>query len=321
MQNKLDVEALRQMQRLGLEAKISMSVLRIREWIDEYGSDGVYVSFSGGKDSTALLHLIRTQFPYYDIPAVFIDTGLEYPEIKEFVKTVDNVTVVRPEMNFRQVIKKYGYPFFSKTIAHNVSVARRNPNGNVKKNIFNPNKTGPYAMFKWSFLLEKEAPYISEKCCDVMKKKPAHVYQNQTGRLPFIGTLAEESRLRLDQWCKFGCNVFEGSHKASHPLSFWTNQDILQYLKKYQVPYAPIYGEIIQDDNGKLKTTGAQRTGCIFCGFGVHLEREPNRWQQLKRTYPNIYDYIIRPWNEGGLGIKDVVEYIEGNSNVKIPLE
>lgn len=133
MQNKLDVEALRQMQRLGLEAKISMSVLRIREWIDEYGSDGVYVSFSGGKDSTALLHLIRTQFPYYDIPAVFIDTGLEYPEIKEFVKTVDNVTVVRPEMNFRQVIKKYGYPFFSKTIAHNVSVARRNPNGNVKK--------------------------------------------------------------------------------------------------------------------------------------------------------------------------------------------
>lgn len=133
MQNKLDLEALRQMQRLGLEAKISMSVLRIREWIDEYGSDGVYISFSGGKDSTVLLHLIRTQFPYYDIPAVFIDTGLEYPEIKEFVKTVENVTVVRPEMSFRQVIKKYGYPFFSKTIAHNVSVARRNPNGNVKK--------------------------------------------------------------------------------------------------------------------------------------------------------------------------------------------
>lgn len=153
------------------------------------------------------------------------------------------------------------------------------------------------------------------------EKKPAHAYEKKTGRVPFIGTLAEESRARLDNWLKHGCNVFEGSRKASHPLSFWTNQDILQYLKKYQVPYAPIYGEIIQDDNVKLKTTGAQRTGCIFCGFGVHLEREPNRWQQLKRTYPNIYDYIIRPWNEGGLGIKDVVEYIEENSNVKIPLE
>ena len=325
MHNKLDVEALHQMQRLPLESKISMSVLRIREWIDEYGSDGVYVSFSGSKDSTVLLHLIRTQFSYYDIPAVFIDTGLEYPKIKEFVKTVDNVTVVRPEMSFREVIEKYGYPLISKEVSQKIYEARRCPNGSVADR-FNPNgnhakKYGNrYSMAKWEWLKDSSIP-ISHKCCQVMKKAPAKKYESATGRKPFVATMTVESRNRQSDWILHGCNSFDSKRPISRPLSFWTEQDILQYLKKYQVPYAPIYGDIIQGDNGKLKTTGAQRTGCIFCGFGVHLEREPNRWQQLAIDYPNIYEYIMRPWDDGGLGIKLLVEWIEANSNIKIPLE
>ena len=83
------IQELKIRQALPLEAKIRMTEIRIREWVNEYGIDGVYVSFSGGKDSTVLLHIARQIYP--DIKAVFVDTGLEYPEIRQFVKTFDNV--------------------------------------------------------------------------------------------------------------------------------------------------------------------------------------------------------------------------------------
>ena len=101
-----------QMQSLPLESKVLMTERRIAEWIERFGEDGVYVSFSGGKDSTVLLHMVRRLYP--NVPAVFVDTGLEYPEIRGFVKTFDNIVWLRPKMNFKQVIEKYGYPFFFK---------------------------------------------------------------------------------------------------------------------------------------------------------------------------------------------------------------
>ena len=110
-ENKHTLSDLYQMQSLSLDSKISMTRRRIQGWIDEFGEDGVYVSFSGGKDSTVLLHLVRQDYP--NIKAVFIDTGLEYPEIRQFVRTFSNVDILIPKMNFRQVIEKYGYPFIS----------------------------------------------------------------------------------------------------------------------------------------------------------------------------------------------------------------
>lgn len=80
------------MQSWSLEHKIQVTQTRIIEWYER--NDGkVYISFSGGKDSTVLLDLARRIYP--DIPAVFVDTGLEYPEIKEFVKTIPNVEGVK----------------------------------------------------------------------------------------------------------------------------------------------------------------------------------------------------------------------------------
>ena len=120
---KHTIVELQQWQALPLNIKVLMTKDRIRSWVNEYGEDGVYVSFSGGKDSTVLLHIVRSMYP--NVKAVFVDTGLEYPEIREFVKTFDNVDWLKPKMNFKQVIEKYGYPFISKEVSECVDGARK----------------------------------------------------------------------------------------------------------------------------------------------------------------------------------------------------
>ena len=121
--SKHTISDLYQMQSMPLSIKVRMTENRIRGWIEEYGVDGVYVSFSGGKDSTVLLDIVRKLYP--DVLAVYVDTGLEYPEIREFVKSFDNVEWLKPKKNFRQVITEYGYPFISKEVSDKVQGARR----------------------------------------------------------------------------------------------------------------------------------------------------------------------------------------------------
>lgn len=114
---------LQMLQSLPLEVKVAKTKLRINEWIEKYGEDGVYISFSGGKDSTVLLHIARQMYP--NLKAVFVNTGLEYPEIVQFVKTFDNVDWLRPKMNFKEVVEKYGFPFISKEVSECVDGARK----------------------------------------------------------------------------------------------------------------------------------------------------------------------------------------------------
>ncbi len=123
MGNKHVISDLYQMQSLPLNAKVRMTQRRIKEWVDEYGEDGVYISFSGGKDSTVLLDIARKLYP--NIKAMFVDTGLEYPEIRQFVKQFNNVDWIKPKMTFRQVIERYGYPFISKEVSECVYGARK----------------------------------------------------------------------------------------------------------------------------------------------------------------------------------------------------
>lgn len=343
MTNKHLPHDLKQMQSLPLEAKIIMTQQRIRQWY-EYWDGMVYVSFSGGKDSTVLKHIVDSM--YDDVPSVFVNTGLEYPEIQQFVRSIKggkfdcfntNVEIVRPEMRFDEVVKNYGYPAVSKMVAHSVDIARRNPSGCVAQNMFAADKKGRFAFHKWEYLIN--APFcVSDKCCNVMKKKPSQKYAKQTGRKPIIGTLAEESTLRYASWLKSGCNAFQGKKPSSQPLSFWTEQDILHYIKKFNVPYCSVYGDIVIDDESeiegqiniidcigeyepedRLKTTGCDRTGCIFCMFGCHLEKEPNRFQKLKKTHPRQYEYCINggemvdgKWqpSKEGLGLGKVLDYI-----------
>ena len=114
-----------QMQSLPLSAKISMTERRINEWVDEFGEDGVYLSFSGGKDSTVLAHIIREVCGYKNIPFVFVDVPTQYPELKEFAQTFDNLVILKPKISFAEVCEKYGFPMISKEAANCVSGARK----------------------------------------------------------------------------------------------------------------------------------------------------------------------------------------------------
>lgn len=162
---------------------------------------------------------------------------------------------------------------------------------------------------KYGYLLD--APFkVSDNCCKIMKKDTAHKYVNQTGRKPIIATMACESQLRKMAWLKNGCNAFDATNPASTPMSFWTEQDVLRYLKEYNIPYASVYGEIVEDSSGRLHTTKCDRTGCVFCSYGAQCEKEPNRFQNLKETHPKLWNYCMKPWDEGGLGMKEVLDYI-----------
>ena len=94
------IDELRLLQAQPLELKIMRTQARIREWVDRFGVDAVYISFSGGKDSTVLLDIARKLYP--NIKAVFANTGLEYPEIQSFVKQHKNVDIIRPKMRFEK---------------------------------------------------------------------------------------------------------------------------------------------------------------------------------------------------------------------------
>ena len=117
------IQELHQYQALTLEQKIEMTKERIKAWVDHYGIDGVYVSFSGGKDSTVLLHIARQMYP--NIKAMFVDVPTQYPELRDFVKQFDNVDIVRPKMSFVEVCDKYGFPIIGKEVANCVNNARK----------------------------------------------------------------------------------------------------------------------------------------------------------------------------------------------------
>lgn len=339
-------EDLKMMQALPLDMKIVLTKDRIRSWVNEFEESGVYVSFSGGKDSTVLKHIVDSM--YDDVPALFVNTGLEYPEIQKFVREVkagkyecfnSDVEIVRPGMHFREVIERYGYPVISKRVSGYIKTAKKHPDSMRAKWIRGEAWTKFVTAGKWAYLIE--SPFlISDRCCDTMKKNPAKKYAKETGRKAMSGQMACESANRENLWIKNGCNGFAMKEPISNPLSFWTEQDILQYLKKYNVPYCPVYGDIVVDESaddvldgqlnmfdllgdyeeaGKFKTTGCKRTGCIFCMFGCHLEKEPNRFQRLKETHPRQYDYCINggemvdgKWqpNKEGLGLGKVLDYI-----------
>lgn len=377
-----DKTLLKQMQSLPLDAKILLTERRIVEWYN-YFHGNVCISFSGGKDSTVLAHLVHGIYP--EVPMVFANTGLEYPEIQMFARKM-GCEFVRPKMSFSEVISKYGYPIISKEVAEAISYARRivpknaetvetlerererertacwkrtelhgnRPNLKHSKDepageeqtsqatrhyppplqekcekskcsednswgktnwkmwrrncligVDNFSGSSQFNKLKWLPLCQDTQFMISHYCCNVMKKSPISIYQRKTGLKPYIGTMAEESRMRTQAWIRHGCNAFDCHKQTSQPMSMWTEQDVLHYILLKNLEICSVYGEILAiDDAGmmydplpgvdcKLKCTGCQRTGCVFCGFGAHLEKGETRFQRLAKTHPKQYEYCM----------------------------
>ena len=254
---------------------------------------------------------------------------------------------MRPKLNFKQVIDEYGYPFISKEVADTVKGAKKGQRTRIEKLMgTNKMKDGTLSHFnkvKWRFLLD--APFeIDSYCCDIMKKQPTKRYETQTGRKPILAQLASESRKRTDAWLHTGCNAFESKRPQSNPMAFWTEQDVLLYIKQYNVPICSVYGDVVEDLEGTeevegqltmsdisgwedqgmfdakrppLKLTGCQRTGCMFCGFGCYFD-DDHRFELMKKTHPKQYDYIMRPMEQGGLNYKQVIDWINENGNMHI---
>ena len=333
-------EKAKELMSLDTEYKEIITYGKIEEWFTAW--DGkVYVSFSGGKDSTVLAYLAANWLSHFRTPPwplnlVFINTGLEYPEIQKFVneytdwlrkkfhRVTINITRLRPKMNIRQVVRKYGYPVVSKETSF------------CARKLMYQSLTEDYRadqmerLGKWQILLR--APFrVSEQCCDVMKKNTAHRYAGETKQKPIVATMADEGRLRLQKWIATGCNAFEGKRPMGKPMSFWTEQDVLRFIVDRELPIASVYGDIAASDGEndyaetlidcKLHCTGCQRTGCMFCAFGAHLEKGENRFERMKHTHPKHYDFCIgggefdpadglwKP-NEKGLGYGLVLDCI-----------
>lgn len=400
-----DYERLKELQAFPLDRKIGVTIARVAEFVNHFGEDHCFVSVSGGKDSAVLWDIVHKVFP--NVPAVFSDTGLEYPEVREYAKSIAT-EVVKPKMSFVNVIREYGYPILSKEVSEAIYYARRNtpptkqadnleatgtawtttsdsetrilvaadskctkptpphvekqsgnglnylaidqtfqdesisrrrgasetncsanakihiPQKNTRRKVLLGSFTSSDGTTKSKFNKTKWLPAvylpyrISNRCCAIMKKSPLSVYSRQTKRYPIIATMACESSMRKQAWFRAGCNAFEGNHISSKPMSFWTEQDVLQYIKAFNLPIASVYGDIICeqpsmfDEECQLCTTGCNRTGCIFCGYGAHLEKPgEQRFLRLKETHPKLYDYALRggQWEDNPDYIPNLPEY------------
>jgi len=202
-------------------------------------------------------------------------------------------------------------------------------------NTMGDGKPSKFNYSKWIFAAGCPYP-ISNKCCDVMKKGPAHSYITKTGRHPMLATMAAESRLRTTDWLRNGCNGFDMKRPRSTPMSFWTENDVLLYIWQNHIPIASVYGDIIKENevDGQidfadlgifdlglpiLKTTGCKHTGCMFCGFGCHLEKPgEGRFERMKETHPKQYEWIMKKREDGGLGYKDVIDWLNEHGGLDI---
>lgn len=285
--------ALNGLRLMPLEAKIIKTKSLIAAAIEEFGIEHIYLSYSGGKDSTVLSHIIRQKYP--DMLHIFSNTTNEYPETLKHIKWEQNengmnLIIIRPidqygkAFNFKRVVVEYGFPMFTKRISNAIRTYRRAKTPETRRN----SEEYILRMFK------KHDQYknlnISDKCCDKLKKEPIKKLAKKLKMdCAIIGTLSEESRLREVDWLNYGCNIFyQKKDNQCRPLSFWTENDVFQYIEKYGIKIPDLYN------------MGYERNGCMFCGFGVEYESRTgtNRYEKLAKTHPKMYNYLIKNFGE-----------------------
>lgn len=277
---------------LPLDLKVIKSTQLISEALYTY-NENIYVSYSGGKDSTVLSHLARKLQP--NILHIFSNTTCEYPETLKHIKWEKeengmNVVIVKPydkynkPWNFNRVVQEHGFPMFSKVVANAIRTYRRAKSHRTKQNSID------YIRRRFKRFSDYKELNISDKCCEKLKTTPLKQAARKHGmQCSIIGILTEESRQRELDWLNYGCNVFDAKKdNQCRPLSFWTEKDIYDYIKLYNLKISELY------------QMGYERNGCMFCGFGIEHDYNEglNRYERLAKTHPKMYSYLITNFKE-----------------------
>lgn len=285
----MTAKELQERQKWSLEQKIDHSLGTIDQFYQRLNGQ-VYVSFSGGKDSTVLYWLARKIYP--DIKAVFCNTGNEYPDIVKFVRGMKdegmNIDIIHPKIKPKDVIANYGFPLVSKETSEKVWYAKNRPDSVRAKYALGEKQSKYYCIAKKYMYLVQEPYNIHSACCDKLKKEPFALYEKETKLSPIMGTMASESKRRENKYIQMGgCNVFhEKGGGKSMPLSIWLEQDVWDCIEKYNIPIAEIYKK------------GAKRTGCMFCGYGCQFP-DDNRLQLVYDLHPKWYEHFMKYENNG----------------------
>lgn len=286
----MDLETLQKRQQWTLDQKIYHSLEVIDNFIARM--DGkVYLAFSGGKDSTVLMHLC--EMVKKDILCIFVNTGCESPSTVKFVREMKeeghNIMTIRPKMTPRQVWDKYGFPLVSKQQAQMIRKIRMNPNSKISKLHLGLGKQTMFTLaHKWRYLLD--VPYdTSNMCCEKLKKEPQKRIAKEMGLAAIVGVMASESMARKAAYIRGGgCNVFKENKldSKSMPLSIWTEDDIWEFIRTKKIRIA--------DDYSK----GCLRQGCVACGFGCQFD-DDTRLELLYKNYPKYYNMVMNFTNNG----------------------
>lgn len=311
----MDIGTLKQRQGLPLICKIRKSINTIESYYEMYNGD-VYLSTSG-VDSCIVSWLIKqSRFPKIEHVSV---ASIEPTEnIKHNFKRGD--TLLKSNVTKKQVITEWGYPLVSKEVAMKISRYVRTKHLWVKNNRLN-GYVGKNGKLITSGMIPKKyqcliyAPFeLSERCCDKVKKKPLKQYEKKSGKHPITGEYAEESMDRKENYLKHGCIMVDKKRVKCTPIGFWTKQDILQCIYENNIKIPAIYGQVIKQEDGTLKFSGEQRTGCDICAFGIMFDKD--RFERLKKNKPNIYKQMM----EGGKWIrKDLYRWVKFRPN-SIPI-
>ena len=285
---------------LTLEDKIKLAEDEIKKHYS-LNNGNIFVSFSGGKDSTVLRHIALNLYPNLNV--VFSDTTNELTEIYRYIKTFDNIIKVRPTMTFIDVIKKHGFPLVSKEVSQKV-YELKNSQGEKTKNtrLYGDLKGNGKLSTKWQFLAEQQFN-CTHKCCKILKKDPLDKWSKENGMKALVGIMAGESALR-NQLAKKQ-QEFYGEKIYPFLKTGWTEKDIWDYAKKFNIRFAECYYEQVVDG---IVIPPKDRTGCEYCGFGITLE-DKNRFERSKLINPKRYKKMMALEN-GGIKFSEAIAMV-----------
>ena len=288
---------------------------KIQSVMRQYGEENFYISFSGGKDSTVLHHLVDEALPGNKIPRVYSNTGIEYNEVVKFVRGLaeedSRIQIIEPRVPIRKMLEEEGYPFKSKF--HSAKVERYQKHGLDRKSVriylgMEPTKNGVYLtgdnscpkILKYQFE-EGTSFKISNKCCDRLKKDLLHEWQRENKKTyGILGIMPDEGGQRASAKC---LAFSDGKLKNFQPLVPLTKAWEDWYIKKRGFRLCKLY----------YPPYNFERTGCKGCPYNIHIQREldtldkffPNERKQCERIWKPVYEeyrrigYRLRPLEFG----------------------